>query len=102
MSERQKWQRQPQECDGDYHFNGQIYATRGILNRLPREEIMQIVNDVQKAVEEQLGLDYLQVFKEKETGQKIYFIDQLTKQQVDSGNYPLEENYSTLMFPEEY
>ena len=101
MSEQQKWQRQPQECDGDYHFDGQIYATCGITEQLPNSDVFQIVSDVRRAVSEQMGLDYLQVFKNGE-GEKIYFIDNLSRQQVESGVYPKEEHYATLMFAHEY
>ena len=66
------WIRQPQENDGDYHFNGKILVTKGVHEALPPEEVLSLIMETKKAVAESSGLDYLQVFKHKETGQKIH------------------------------
>ena len=41
-----KWTRQPQEKEGDYYFEGNIYITRGIQEMLRETEIFSIVMDV--------------------------------------------------------
>ena len=41
-----KWIRQPQEKEGDYYFEGNIYITRGIQEMLRETEIFSIVMDV--------------------------------------------------------
>jgi len=53
-------------------------------------------------VEENKNLDYLQVFIHKDTGQKLFFIDQLSKQMIESGGYKSEDNYCTLLLAQEY
>jgi len=101
METQKKWQRQKQECEGNYYFCGNFYATSGVAESLPKKEIMEIIQDVKQAVKENIGLDYLQVFKNNE-GQKIFVIDQLTKEEVESGDYSPEDNYTMVLFAEEY
>ncbi len=101
MDTQKKWQRQKQECEGNYYFCGSIYATKGVAESLPEKEIVEIILDVKKAVKENVGLDYLQIFQNDED-QKIYVIDQLTKGEIESGNFSPKDNYATVLFPEEY
>ncbi len=62
---------------------------------------MEVIVDVKNAVRENLGLDYLQIFK-NDVGQKIYVIDQLTKEEIASGDFSPKDNYATVLFAEEY
>lgn len=101
MEIQKKWQRQKQECEGNYYFCGSFYATNGVAESLPEKEIMEIILDVKKAVKEKVGLDYLQVFKNEE-GQKIFVIDQLNKEEIESGDFSPEDNYAMVLFAEEY
>lgn len=95
------WKRQPQQCKGTYLFSGQLYVTRGVAAELHREEILLIYQDVRTFAEQQGGIDYLQVYEDKE-GRRLFFIDQLSKLQLESGQYQNEHNYATLLFPSEY
>lgn len=94
--------RQPQEKKGSYHFSGQFYVTSGIQGTLSTEEIRTIYEDVQQKVKEQDGIDYLMVYIHAETGQKLFFIDQLNKEMLASGDYAAEHNHCTLMLAQEY
>lgn len=96
------WTRQPQERnDQKYFFNGDFYVTKGVQEELTPEEVAFIIADVRQFAEEQKGIDYLQTYK-SEKGVKVWIIDQLDKDMVDSGNYDKEDNHCTLLFPHEY
>ena len=97
-----EWVRQPQEQGGDYWFSGHFYITQGVKALLTEEEIFWIYMEIQMLTKEQEGLDYLQVYKRKTDGQKLFFIDQLTRDQVKSGDYLPEYDYCTLMLASEY
>lgn len=96
------WVRQPQEQDGQYFFSGLIHITHGVAYFLTEEEIFWIYMEIYDLAKTENGLDYLQVFLRKSDGQKLFLIDQLTKEQIESGEYRLEDNYCTLMLAEEY
>jgi hypothetical protein len=96
------WQRQPQEQgDQKYFFNGSFYATERITEELTQAEIQFIYNDVQAFAKERNGIDYLQVYV-SEKGKKVWIIDQLNKSMIESGDYNPDDNYCTLLFPEDY
>lgn len=70
------WKRNRQEYHGKYRLASKLYITTKVLEQIPTEEIAWIVHDVKTFVEEQDGIDYLQVY-EDENGRKLFFIDQL-------------------------
>lgn len=95
------WTRKPQEQEGSYFFSGAFYVTRGIQTELSDEEIRGIYFDVQRYVLLHNGADYLFVYQD-ESGRKLFFIDQLNKEMIASGEFKPEYNYCTLMFAHEY
>ncbi len=99
------WTLQEEEQAGDYFFSGTIYTTVTIQIELTLAEIGEIIWQVKNRVEERNGADYLQVFK-NEKGEKIFFIDQLSKSMLDGEDYTEEEkkeyNHATIMFSHEY
>ena len=95
------WKRQPQQSPGTYLFSGKLYATRGVAAALHPEEIIMLYHDVRTFAEQQGGIDYLQVYEDKD-GRRLFFIDQLSRQQLESGQYDNENNYCTLLWPAEY
>lgn len=96
------WTRQPQEQQNQkYFFNGNFYVTVGIKEHLTPEEVASIFADVRLFAEEQKGIDYLQVYLD-ENGRKLFFIDQLDKDMIESGDFASEDNHCTLMFAHEY
>jgi hypothetical protein len=96
-----EWTRQPQETGGKYQFSGQFVVTQTVKQELTKVEIIGIYYDILKFVEEQGGIDYLQVYKD-EQGRKLFFIDQLNSEMIQSGEYQEEDNYCTLLFAHEY
>ena len=70
-----KWKRKPQEQEGTYFFSGQFYITRGVQELLIPEEVHRIYLEIQQLVEEQEGLDYLQVYVHEDTGQIASFLN---------------------------
>lgn len=94
------WTRQPQEVEGTYFFNGKFLVTRKVQATLSDAEIRFIYQNVQQFVKDENGIDYLQVFTD-ENGRKLFFMDQLNKEMIESGGYKKEYNYCTLMYPEE-
>jgi hypothetical protein len=98
-----KWTRQPQEEEGNYHFSGMFAVTAGVDTKIPKDEILQIYQDVLQAVREHDGLDYLQVYQD-EKGTKLFFIDATPKDSFDSGDCDPNDpdfNNCVLCFPSE-
>lgn len=99
------WKIQPQEQDNDYFFNGKYVMTASIAERLSKEEINSIIAQTLERVHENNGADYLQVFV-NEAGDKIFFIDQLSKSMFEGDGYTKEQkkgyNTATMLFSYEY
>lgn len=102
MSTLEKWLYQPQESEGCYELSGNFFVTAGIQQTLTQKEIFDIYLFIKKLVKERENLDYLQVFVHKETGQKLFFIDQLNKEMIASKQYSSNDNYCTLLLAQEY
>ena len=100
-----KWTRRPQECAGDYFFNGRAHMTRGIAEEVPMEEVLSIIADLKAFVAEKNGIDYLQVF-DSDDGRVIFCIDQLSRSMIESGDYTddqiREHNHWIIMYAHEY
>jgi hypothetical protein len=102
METLENWLYQPQECEGTYGFSGRFFITAGIEQKLSREEIFDIYMFIRTLADENKNLDYLQVFIHKVTRQKLFFIDQLNKEMIESGSFSSEDNYCTLLLSSEY
>lgn len=100
--QQHQWVRQPQEQAGTYYFSGSFFVTQGVQALLTESEIYRIYTEVLYHVEQEHGLDYLQVFLRASDGQKLYFIDQLNKEMIQGGEYDPEDNHCVLMLAEEY
>ena len=100
-----KWTRQPEEQSGDYYFSGRAVMTIGVSDTLEMTDVFQISGDLRRAVLENDGLDYLQVFK-CDDGRVVWAIDQLSKSMKENGDYTPEQvgeyDYWTMLLPEEY
>lgn len=96
-----RWKRLPQEVNGDYWFSGKLFLTRTVSNSIPTKEIHAIVDDVRAFVEENQGIDYLQVYENNE-GDKLFFIDQLSKRMIATKEFAEEDNHATLLYSYEY
>lgn len=75
--------------------------TKGVAHALSTDEIDAIYQDIRAYAKEQNGVDYLQVYTD-EQGRKLFFIDQLSKNMIESGEFWPEDNHCTLMFAHEY
>lgn len=95
------WKLKDQEQDSDYYFDDRALQTRGIAKALSPVEIAQVVSMLQRFVRENDGGDYLQVFEHSD-GRKVWCICQLSKTMIESGEYAGEDNYWTILLPEEY
>ncbi len=97
------WQLKPQEeeQENDYYFNGRALQTAGIAEALTPDDINKIVSMLRRFVMNNHGADYLQVFEHSD-GRKVWCICQLSKTMIESGEYDDEDNYWTMLFPEEY
>ena len=97
-----KWTRRPQEVENDnYFFSGRAHMTRAVAEEVPMEEVLLIIADLKAFVENENGVDYLQVYV-SDNGQKIFCIDQLSKSMKESGDYSSEDDVWTVMFAEDY
>lgn len=95
------WTRKPQETSGNYYFSGTFYTTQGVQSTLTFEEILAIYHDIQSFVQQEEGIDYLQVY-ECSDERKVWLIDQLNQEMINSGEFQLEDNHCTMLLPEEY
>jgi len=95
------WIRKPQEQDGTYFFSGTLHVTQAVINSLTPDDILAIYLDLQMFVIENNGADYLQIYL-NDKGDKLYLIDQLKKEMIESRKYEAEDNYCTLLFSWEY
>ena len=91
-----------QESEGDYYFNGTFYVTENANNCLTLEEITEIYTFTQDLVKQHKGIDYLQSFYSVEQDCKLFFIDNLNKQMIESNHYGKSDNYCTLMLASDY
>lgn len=96
-----KWKAKVQECKGNYFFSGAFYVTRGVYEELPPDEIAAIYLYVQHFVKDHNGADYLFVFTDDQQ-RKLFLIDQLNIEMIQSGNFAQEHNYCTLLWAHEY
>ena len=85
----------------DYWFSGKLLVTRTVSESLPPHEIHAIVDDVRAFVKSNQGIDYLQVYENNE-GDKLFFIDQLSKRMIATGEFAKEDNHATLLYSYEY
>ena len=96
-----KWKRRPQEKEGTYLFSGMFLVTRNVSQKLSSLEIVAIYLDMQAFVSAHNGADYLQIY-DSPNGEKLYFIDQLSREMIETGQFAEEDNYCTLLFSWEY
>jgi len=96
-----QWKRKPQETPGKYFFSGSFFVTQGVLGLLSQEEIQLIYVDVKKFVNQEGGIDYLQVY-EHHDGRKVWIIDQLDEEMIASGDFAPGHNHCTMLLPKEY
>ena len=97
------WKRKQQECEGTYYFEGQLFVSYEVQADIPREELIQIIDQTRQAVEENGGLDYLQIF-ENEYGNTLYFIASVNKEMIESGEFApndIEYNNCVICYPHE-
>ena len=97
-----KWTRKPQEEEGTYYFSGTFLVTVGVQNLLDPQEIKDIYFEIQRLVKEQSGLDYLQVYECDGKTERLFFIDELSKEMIGSGKYSADDNHCTLLLGSEY
>lgn len=96
-----KFTRKPQKTEETYFFSGQMLITQGAIQAFTKEEVMAVIADLQAFVAAQNGADYLQVY-EFADGRKLWIIDQLNKEMIESGDFQPEDNHCTILLPEEY
>lgn len=98
---QKKWVRKQQEQEGTYRFSGAFFVTRGVQSKVRPEDIAAIYFEIQTLVQENNGLDYLQVF-ENGKGDRLFFIDQCNPEMMQDEAFKPEDNYCTLLFNYEY
>ena len=92
----------PEHETGNHYFSGKIVITTEVNKTLTMVEIANIVHYVRELAKANNGVDCLQVFQNKESEQKLFFINQLDKDAIESGRYGEEDDYATLLYSHEY
>jgi hypothetical protein len=95
------WKRKPQEREGNHLFSGKVCITERVQQEIPDEEIKAICHDLGAFIAEKTRIDYMQVYTDEDS-RTLYFVDNLSEDMLNSIFYQGEENYSLLMFAEEY
>jgi len=92
------WTRKPQEVEGDYFFSGKSVMTIGVSSELDMlADIIPISMDLRDAVNENNGLDYLQVY-ECDDGRVVWIIDALSKSMKEGSGYtPEQVSYAQML-----
>ncbi|MEO2063259.1 MAG: hypothetical protein ABGW97_09775 [Christiangramia sp.] len=90
------------EQDGSYFFEGEFYLSRGVLDNIPKKEIAEIFDFTRRLVQQHNGIDYLQTFYSIDQDCKLFFIDNLNREMIESNNYRSSDNYATLLLSSEY
>jgi hypothetical protein len=93
---------QLQQQEGNYCFSGKFYITSNAQSLLTTEEILEIYTFTQDLVKQHQGVDYLQVFYCIEQNCKLFFVDNLSKSMLESGQYSKDDHYCTLMLVSDY
>ncbi|HET8885608.1 MAG TPA: hypothetical protein VFM70_04555 [Salinimicrobium sp.] len=90
------------EREGNYHFGGNFYLTQGVMDSIAKKEIADIFTFIKRLVKQHDGIDYLQTFYSIDNDCKLFIIDNLSKEMIESGKYDISDNYFTLMLASEY
>ncbi len=90
------------EQGGTYFFEGSFYLSKGVMSTIPKKEIAEILNFTRKLVKQHDGIDYLQTFYSIEQDCKLFFIDNLSTEMIQSGEFSASDNYATLILASEY
>ena len=101
MNDVASWTHLPQERDGDYFFDGRALMTSGVQEALSADEVLWVVKTLRRFVRRHSGADYLQVF-ECDDGRKVWCICQLSQSMKVSGDYVFDDDYWTMLLPDEY
>jgi hypothetical protein len=104
------WSLLPQDAGGhvqkDYFFDGRMILTTNVATEIHARELSAMLTHLLQKVEMEEGLDYLAVFEHRETGKKVFVIDQLSRSMLEGGDYSeaqkQEYHYFTVMFSDEY
>lgn len=97
------WEPQPQETTGTYRFDGRPLVTATVQADLGPIVVAGIYRITQRLVQEHDGLDYILAFKHRDTGEVVWFIDQLNDamKASESEEWVAEYNTCTLCYPHE-
>ncbi|WP_026836538.1 hypothetical protein [Gillisia sp. JM1] len=90
------------EQGGTYFFEGDFYLSKGVMSTIPTKEIAEILNFTRKLVKQHSGIDYLQTFYSIDQDCKLFFIDNLNTEMIQSGGFSVSDNYATLILSSEY
>lgn len=95
-----QWVHRPQEVQKwDYWFSWNIYVSKGVNQLLSQKAIQTIIEDVRFYAEANKGLGNLVIYLNKETDQKLFFIDSLSKEEFKECYQA--QNYATLLLEQE-
>jgi hypothetical protein len=75
--------------------------TNGVQESLSADEVLWIIMTLRRFVREHNGADYIQCF-ECDDGRKVWCICQLSKSMKESGDYGPDDDFWTMLLPEEY
>ena len=87
----------PEWCEQDFFFNGDFTVSDKVFNLLTIDEITYIYDFIQNLIKENNGVAYLHCFYSSRIKCALFFSDQLTIKQVESGKYKPEDNYCVIM-----
>lgn len=90
------------EQNGTYFFNGNYYLSKGVSENISHKEIAEILYFTRKLVKQHNGIDYLQTFYSIDQDCKLFFIDNLNTEMIQSGGFSVSDNYATLILSSEY
>ena len=87
----------PKDDQKDYFFSGEFTVSDKVFELLTIEEITYIYEFIQNMVKENDGISYLHCFYNGRNDCALFFCDQLSENQMKSGEFKPEDNYCVLM-----
>lgn len=87
----------PKDDKKDYFFNGDFTVSDKVFELLTIDEITYIYDFILIMAEKHNGVSYLHCFYSTRNDCALFFCDQLSKKQIESGKYKSDDNFCVLM-----
>ena len=98
------WQWLLQKQSGSHFFTGKLININcSVIDDIQLPEILLLLDVVRKFAERLNGLNAVQVFvNSQDSSKKLYLVDNLSKEMIESGKFKEVENICSVMWDYEF